>query len=114
MNIVSALGRRCILRLMFKYHHQPCNTLFRDGLGLALEPLPRQLILFKVVVCLLPDLSVVVVHPLELSITQQRWLNEVTTNGSHGNMLETEPLLVAELMGGLDLTSHDNVCEYSN
>lgn len=64
------------------------SHLFRDWLGFALKPLLRQLIRVEVVVCLVPDLSMVVVHPLKLGIAQQGWLNQVAANGCHSNMLE--------------------------
>jgi len=63
-------------------------NLFRDGLSLTLEPRASQIIRLEEVLCLGPDLSVVVVYPLKLSVAQKRWFDQVTTDGSHGNVLE--------------------------
>lgn len=93
-----------------KYRHAIC-TLFRNGLSLTLKPLLRQLVVVKEVVCLIPDLSMVVIHPLDFGVAQERWFNEVTTDGCHGNVFKAEPLLVTELVGRVDLATHNNVYE---
>lgn len=115
MKVSERNKRACHLPPSFLNNNRPLgSSLLRDGLGLTLKPLPRQLILVEVVVRLVPDLRVVIVHPLELGIVQQRGLDKVAANGSHGNVLEAEPLLVAKLVGGLDLTGHDDVCKRVN
>lgn len=91
------------------------TTLFRDRLGFALKPLQGQLIVVEEVVSLVPNLGVVVIHPLQLRIAKQRRLDQVATNGGHRNVFKAQPLLVAELVGCVDLAAHNNVwniCQY--
>lgn len=85
------------------------TDLFRDGLSLALKPLRGQLVLIEEVVRLVPHLGVVVIHPLDLGVAQQRRLDQVAADGSHGDMFKAQPLLVAKLVGCVDLARHDNV-----
>lgn len=90
--------------------NHPRNTiLFRDRLGFALKPLQGQLIIVEEVVSLVPHLGVIVVHPLQLSIAEQRWLDQVAANGGHSNMLKAQPLLVAKLVRCVYLAAHNNV-----
>jgi len=62
---------------------------------------------------LCPNLSMVVIDPLQFCVAEQGWLNQVAPQGSHGDMFEAQPLLVAELVGGVDLTAHYNIYQMS-
>ena len=70
------------------YLYIPNHSLFGDGLGLSLKPIPRPFVIYDEVVSLLPDFRVVLVNPLDLSVAQKRWLNEVAVNRSHSSVLK--------------------------
>lgn len=95
--------------LLNKHDAQCHRTLFRDRLGLTLEPLLCQLIRVEVMVCLIPHLGMVVVDPLKLGIAQQGWLDQVAANRCHSNMLEAQPLLVAKFVSSINLACQDNI-----
>lgn len=80
-----------------------------DGLSLFPQPVPGQLIVLEEVMGLIPHFCVVVVHPLSLRLCQERRFDQVTTQGRHGEVLETQRRLVAKFMGRLDLATHDDV-----
>lgn len=85
------------------------RPLFRNRLRLPLEPVPCVLIIFKEVVSLLPNLRMVLIHPLNLDIRQEGWLDEVIVDGCHCNVLEAQPCLVAKVMVCLHFARHDDV-----
>lgn len=64
------------------------SRLLGNGLRFPLEPISGNLIVLKVMMSLLPHLRVVTVQPLNLGVAKERWLNQVTANRSHGNMLK--------------------------
>ena len=91
------------------YLYIPDHSLLGDGLSLSLKPIPRPFVIYEEVVGLLPDFRVVLVHPLDLSIAQKRWLNEVTVNGSHGSVLKAQPRLITKIVRCLHFTGHNDI-----
>lgn len=89
--------------------YTPIAPLLGDGLRLALEPASRQFIIYKEVLGLLPDLSVVLVHPLHFRVGQKRRLDEVTVDRCHGSMLKAQPCLVTKIVCCLHFTRYYEV-----
>lgn len=91
------------------YLYIPNHSLFGDGLGLSLKPIPRPFVIYEEVVSLLPDFRVILVHPLDLSVAQKGRINEVTVNRRHGSMLKAQPCLLTEVVRCLHFTGHDDI-----
>lgn len=58
---------------------------------------------------LLPDLCVIVVHPFDLGVAQERGFDQFLTKGSHGNVFKAQPWPFAEAVRGLHLASDDDI-----
>jgi hypothetical protein len=79
------------------------------SLRLLLQPPRRPLIPLEVPRRLLPNLLMILINPLLLVFRKQFHVNKLLTQRGHGDMLEAEPGLVAELVGRGYFTGHDDI-----
>lgn len=113
--LLDSSVNRVSYRVCRYIHEQRQSALLRSiqRPSLFSEPVERQFIALEKVLGLLPDFRMVVVHPLDLRLCQERRINQALSQGHHRHMFEAEIWLVSESVRRFHFLGNDHVCKQS-